>query len=128
MHEHRAAVEYTLIQHGFRLRWIGTPELTVHDAVVILQLGAPPGSPLDIFRRGDAALWRLTEQLLAGIWDAVNDLAWMQSEDGRKNRNRPKRIPRPGVQPEEEKTVGTRMTPEEADEWLREKSPGWGNN
>lgn len=109
-----------MIQHGLRLRDLGTDSLTVHDVVVVCTWGALPGSVLDIARRGPDALWGLNEQLGAAIADAVRGLVWMQSKDGQKGTNRPQPIPRPGVTPESQKTVGTAMTVEEANAWL-----GW---
>ncbi|WP_225985530.1 DUF5361 domain-containing protein [Janibacter melonis] len=44
------------------------------------------------------AAWGLSEQLLAAILDVVNWLQWSKTEDGRKNRNRPRLVKRPGVE------------------------------
>jgi len=42
----------------------------------------------------------------------------MQSEDGRKGRNRPKPIPRPGVEDESKKKFGSaKMSLEQAKKW-----------
>lgn len=39
--------------------------------------------------------WNTADYLLALAADALHDLIWQQTKDGRKNRKRPKRIPRP---------------------------------
>ncbi|QXB43414.1 DUF5361 domain-containing protein [Jonesia denitrificans] len=40
--------------------------------------------------------WGVQEHLLATIADTLRWLAWAKSEDGKRNRKRPKPIPRPG--------------------------------
>jgi hypothetical protein len=64
--------------------------------------------------------WGLAEQLMAATVDALNMANWLNSEDGRRKRNRPEPIPRPGVGPvAEKKTFGaTKMSFAEADAWL----------
>lgn len=119
--EQRPAVEYTLIKYGLRLRDLGDEHLNVHDVVVLCMVEQHmPGTALAAAVRGEDSSWGLPEHLLATIADAVHNLVWMQSKDGQKGANRPKPIPRPGARPEVEKTTGTRMTVEEAAEWL-----GW---
>lgn len=39
--------------------------------------------------------WNTSDYLLAIIGDGIHDLIWQKTKDGRKNRRRPKRIPRP---------------------------------
>lgn len=43
------------------------------------------------------AEWTLTNRLLAIIADVLRWLQWAKTSDGRKNRNQPEPIPRPGV-------------------------------
>ncbi len=45
----------------------------------------------------DEAGWTLTNLLLATIADALHWLQWVKTPDGKRNRNRPKPIERPGV-------------------------------
>ncbi|OBF29834.1 hypothetical protein A5720_11955 [Mycolicibacterium conceptionense] len=47
----------------------------------------------------DHAGWTRTNMLLAAIADALAWLQWAKTKDGRKNRNRPDPIERPGVEP-----------------------------
>lgn len=75
---------------GGRLSW--------RDLLVIVTQ-APPTSAIYRARNPEWS-WGLSEQLLAAAVDALHTLAWMQSEDGQRGRNRPKPIPRPGVEPE----------------------------
>lgn len=53
---------------------------------------APPGTSLyHVLEQG----WLTSDYLLAIIADGVHDLIWQKTKDGRKNRRRPKRLPRP---------------------------------
>ena len=53
---------------------------------------APPNTALfHAFEKG----WNTADYLLALIGDGIHDLIWQKTKDGRKNRKRPKRIPRP---------------------------------
>lgn len=45
----------------------------------------------------DNAGWTRTNLLLAAIVDLLRWLQWSKTKDGRKNRNRPEPLPRPGV-------------------------------
>ncbi|MCG7610341.1 DUF5361 domain-containing protein [Mycobacterium sp. CnD-18-1] len=45
----------------------------------------------------EEAGWTLTNMLLAAIADALRWLQWAKTKDGRKNRNAPDPIERPGV-------------------------------
>lgn len=103
--EHGPAVEYDLIKLGLRLRQLGTEWLTWRDLLVIVQHS---GNETSLFAamHPDVAPWKLSEHLLAVIADAVIAGNWMQSEDARRKRNRPKPIPRPGVTPEHKKFGG----------------------
>lgn len=71
------------------------------------------------------AVWGLPEQLLAGIFDALRTLVWLNSEDGRTGRNRPEPLPRPGVEaPESETVIGAgALSLEEMQAWLDERNP-----
>lgn len=42
--------------------------------------------------------WTKTEHLLAGMLDYLALQWWAKTKDGEKNRNRPKPVPRPGVE------------------------------
>jgi hypothetical protein len=79
-----------------------------------------PDSALHRAMHPDAAPWGLSEHLLAVVADAVIAGNWMQSKDGQKNRNRPKPIPRPGVEPEAKKFGGKAESMTAIKEWL-----GW---
>lgn len=68
----------------------------------------------------DAAPWGLSEHLLAVVADAVIQGNWMQSRDGQKNRNRPKPIQRPGIEPANKKFGGKAESIHAIREWL-----GW---
>ena len=117
--EHGPAVEYDLIKLGLRLRQLGTEWLTWRDLLVIVQ-HAGNDTSLYMAMHPDAAAWNLSEHLLAVIADAVIAGNWMQSKDGQRNRNRPKPIPRPGVEPENKRFGGKAESMETIRDWL-----GW---
>lgn len=93
--EHREAVEYELIRHGARLRHMGTSALSWRDVFVMCR-AAPPKSPLAAAIDPRQA-WDTADYLLAASADAQRWLQWSKTKDGKKNRNRPKPIPRPGM-------------------------------
>jgi hypothetical protein len=64
--------------------------------------------------------WGLSEHLLAVVADAVIAGNWMSSRDGQKNRNRPKPIPRPGLEPTDKKFGGKAESIDSIRGWL-----GW---
>jgi hypothetical protein len=80
----------------------------------------PQSSALCREMNPENALWGLSDHLLAVIADAVIAGNWMQSKDGQKNRNRPKPIPRPGVEPDQKKFGGKAESIDTIRDWL-----GW---
>lgn len=73
--------------------------------------------------QGEDAQWGLTEHLAAAQLDTLNTLAWMQSEDGAKNRNRPSPVRRPGVEPDEKVYGSASVEIDEMSDWLRSRNP-----
>lgn len=65
--------------------------------------------------------WGMTEQLLAAAVDALNAANWQRGEG--KQRDYPKPIPRPGVEPDEQHFGGEPVPMDEMAEWL-----GWSIN
>ncbi len=117
--EHQEAVERELIELGLRLRWLGTDRLSWRDLLVVVRQ-SPPGSPIDRAMNPDH-MWGLPEQLAASIVDSLRIANWMQTEDGSKNRNQPKPLPRPGVVDPDQTIFGEGPLPiDELDEFL-----GW---
>ena len=105
--EHRDAVAGDLIRFGLRLRDFPSPRLTWGDMAVIIRQ-APQDSAIARSVEPEASTWGLSEQLLALIGDYLAWQVWAQSKDGEKGRNRPKPIPRPGVEPDEDvRTFGS---------------------
>lgn len=95
--EHREAVAFDLIQLGLRLRDFPSPGLTYGDMAIIVRQ-SPQGSSIARSVDPEASQWGLTDQLLALVGDYLAWIAWSKTADGEKNRNRPKPIPRPGVE------------------------------
>jgi len=104
---------------GLRLRQLGSEFLSWRDLLVIVQHSGH-GAALQASMHPDAAPWGLSEHLLAVIADAVIAGNWMQSKDGQKNKNRPKQIPRPGVEPDKKKFGGKAESIDTIRDWL-----GW---
>jgi hypothetical protein len=117
--DHRSAIEFDLIKLGLRLRYLGTDLLTWRDLFVIVQ-NTFTDTALYRAMNPDSWQWSLSEHLLAVVADATIFGNWMRSKDGRRNRNRPKPIARPG-QDTGEKTYGDgALDIGEMREWL-----GW---
>lgn len=117
--DHRSAVEFDLIKLGLRLRHLGTDLLTWRDLLVIVQ---NTFTDTALFRamNPDTWQWKLSDYLLAVIADATITGNWMQSKDGQRNRNRPKPIPRPGVDTGEKTYGAGAVDLDEMRDWL-----GW---
>lgn len=94
--EHRSAVAADLIDKGLRLRDFPSDHLTWADMLAIVE-NAPRTSAIARSVDREKAEWSTTDYLLAMIADAQAWLVWAKTEDGAKNRNRPKPLPRPGV-------------------------------
>ena len=101
------------------MRQLGTDDLSWRDLLVIVQ-HTERGSALQASMHPEASPWGLREHLLAVIADGVTAGNWMQSKDGQKNRNRPKPIPRPGVEPDDKRFGGKAESIDTIREWL-----GW---
>lgn len=86
-----------MIDRGTRLRYLGTEELTWRDLYVIVSCPKADSALARAFR-GDEWPWGLSEMLQADIADSLRFLVWAKTSDARRNRNRPKQIPRPGVE------------------------------
>lgn len=116
-------MEYELIRHGTRLRYLGTDALTWRDLYVIVR-NLPDDNAIhrsllseEQRRWGMADATGVVTQLLALAVEGINDLIWQGSEDGHKNRNRPRRLPRPGVTPD----TPTRDELDEYDTWYAQR-------
>lgn len=86
---------------GLRLDWLASEALSWRDLLVIVRQ-APQSSAVARAVEPEQSTWGLSEQLLALVADYLAWLQWAQTEDGSKNRNRPKPIPRPGVESDDE--------------------------
>lgn len=78
-----------------RLRWLGdgTDRLTYRDCIVIIR-EAGHDSAVGRYALGDAHGWQASEELLAGLLDAVNGLLW---QGGGGKGKKPEPIKRPTV-------------------------------
>ena len=99
--EECAALEFDLIGLGLRLRDFPSAQNTWHDLVVIVR---NLGSESAYFRvtHPDTWNWDNKAMLQASMVDLLNILVWFKTADGQKGRNRPKLVPRPGVEPDKD--------------------------
>lgn len=114
--EHREAVEYDLIALG--LRWRDFPgERTSWADLLVICKQAPQTSAL--YRAVDPDWrWGLREQLLAAAVDALNGANWQRGQG--REQDRPKPIPRPGVEPDAKQFGRGALPVDEMADWL-----GW---
>lgn len=119
LREHGEAIEYELINHGLRLRWLGSKRFNWRDLLVIVR-NSPAGSALFKSLHGvEESEWSLANHLLAGMGDSLAWLVWSKTEDAAKKKNRPKPIPRPGVEDNSKKRIGSSALPMDAMiDWL----------
>ncbi|MFC9967856.1 DUF5361 domain-containing protein [Nocardia sp. JW2] len=67
----------------------------------------------------ESSRWQVAEHLLADVSDSLRWLVWARTDDGRRGRNRPEPIQRPGVKSDRER-LGTATQLEQMNEFL-----GW---
>lgn len=96
------------------MRYYGIPLSRAREHVQLWELAAmakhlPRDSATQLAVDPESSAWGLNEQLLALVADYLAWLQWAKTEDGSKNRNRPRPIPRPGVEDEsrEVRTFGS---------------------
>ena len=92
---HPEEVEYDLISHGLRLRQLGSDLLSWRDLYIIVRQ-QPSTAAVARAMDPEGSAWGLSEQLLAAIADAAHVRVW-QAGSGKRH-DRPKPIPRPGVE------------------------------
>jgi hypothetical protein len=115
--EYQEAVEFDLIALGLRLRNVGSEDFSWRDLLVVIRQSSPESALFRALNPKDFQ-WGLSELLLAEIADAANVANWQRG--GGKRRDYPKPIPRPGVEPDEQKYGAKPIPIDEMAEWL-----GW---
>lgn len=115
--EYWEALEADLLRSGFTLADI--PHKVTWRAVKARFEYTSQGDALHLALHGEAVKWSDQEHLTAILVDLIALLVWFKTEDGRKNRNRPKKVPRPGVEHVEGVSLGSGGVPVEefADAW-----------
>lgn len=91
--------------------------------VAAMVVNLPPDSAT---MRHYAQGWALEAQLLAGVFDRLVEANWQRSADGQKGRNKPKPLPRPGVQGAGVRVGSGSMSLDEAKYWLAQRRAGGG--
>ncbi|WP_156769449.1 DUF5361 domain-containing protein [Nocardia sp. 852002-20019_SCH5090214] len=103
------------------MRDLGTDALTWGDLkAIVAHLGEDSALGLAMNPPPDEAPWTRMEMLVAEAVDTLHLLWWAKTEAGQKNRNRPARIPRPGVEPVIKRYGDAPMSIEDMDKFL-----GW---
>lgn len=99
---------------------MGTPEFNWRDLYVILKTLPRDSALFRAIHGDDEAAWTVQAHLLAIVADAANWLVWSKTRDGEKGRNRPERIPRPGLAADQEtRSLGSGALPaDELEAWL----------
>lgn len=113
------AVEYDLLNMGYRLRWVDNPahDFTWWD-VYICVAQAPQHSAVMRAVNTDHHSWGLSEQLSAATIDVLSAISWQL---GNGKGQRPKPIPRPGV----DGYVSSNSHAEEAPQGTQEAQDPW---
>lgn len=96
-----------------RLRWFydtDSLDYSWRDLLVFIR-HSPKGSAYYSIESGEDSLWGVQEHLTANLVDLTNILVWFKTKDGSKGRNRPKPIPRPGMQEPGKKKHGGAKIP-----------------
>lgn len=103
------AVERDLQHSGYTVNDICTPRMPLSGFVAFV-LHAPPGTA--VFHEQHEG-WTISDHLSAQQIDLLSMLLWAKTVDGQENKNRPKRVPRPGDavedEPEKPMTIGEYM-------------------
>lgn len=118
--EHGQALQVDLLRLGLNLRDVGTPALTWADLLAIVK-DNPEDSALTRSVNGttpEQRMWTMDRLLLAEAVDTLRLLMWAKTEDGQKGRNRPPKIPRPGVDDRDVEAIGSKESALPADEIL----------
>lgn len=107
---------------GLRLEWLGTELLSWRDLLVIVHQ-SPADSAIARTLSPDL-MWGLPEHLLAAMYDTLRVLVWQNTKDGKRNRNRPEPLTRPGISSKDKTTLGNgSMSLDEAEAWLAKRNP-----
>lgn len=106
----RQALAADLINKGMRLRYFPSEDHNWSDLTAVIK-HLDVHSALYGVIYPDRAGWDKQNMLLANIADSLVWLQWAQTKDGKKGRNRPKPIPRPGVVDEQPKGARVKATP-----------------
>jgi hypothetical protein len=98
------ALEADLVRSGFVLD--DYPARLDLRAITALYVHAVPGSSVYRLNTGVKGEWRWNEELLALALEALWDSNWQRA--GNRTAPRPKRLPRPGQEPENARHFGDR--------------------
>lgn len=87
------------------MRHVGTDDFTWRDLYVFVKTsGWDDALTREMYP--EHADWTPENMLLAEVVDSLHWLVWAKTENGSKNRNQPKPIPRPGVEEPEKRVKG----------------------
>lgn len=109
--ERGEAIEFDLLKHGYRLRWLDDPtgrDFNWRDLWVLVRNFGPETATHVAVNGREESEWTLANHLLAMIAENTSLAIWMKTADAQKKppKNRPKPIYRPGVVDDSKQTIG----------------------
>ena len=114
--EHSEAIEFDLLKHGYRLRWLDDPtgrDFNWRDLWVLVRHFGPETATHVAVNGQEESEWTLANHLLAMIAENTSLAIWMKTADAQKKppKNRPKPIYRPGVEDDSKQKIGKDTLP-----------------
>lgn len=95
-----------MIDRGLRLRDFPSERCNWRDLIVVMSNLGPDTAYYRACHPNDWQ-WSQESMLQASTVDLLNLLVWFKTKDGQQGRNRPKPLPRPGVEPDRDvKKIG----------------------
>lgn len=100
--ETAGAIQADLLRQGLNLVDLGTWKLSYWDLLCSFRWSLPDSAVMRL-RHPESWQWTLIEQLLAGIYDALQGGNWQRG--GNPHAPRPKPLPRPGIDAAKDKNT-----------------------
>ncbi|MCA1841342.1 MAG: DUF5361 domain-containing protein [Actinobacteria bacterium] len=113
------ALERDLLEHGLRLRQVGSRDFTWRDLFAFVSESAQDSA---FFRASFPTEWMWDHKslLLAEVADRLAILAWQNTEDGHKGKRPPAPMDRPGIEQPNHKVKGEAIPLDEFDQRMTE--------
>lgn len=92
------------LKYGWSIDQVGSPGWEWPDLIAVVEATSPESALYGVLHP-DSAEWTLTNHLLAVCADALRLLVWAKGKA--KLADRPRPIPRPGVEDKKTRTIGS---------------------